>query len=73
MTGNYLKAVRLAYGYKQKDFAEVLGVSLSCVAMAEVGKRKITDSLRFKVARNFPITPEIQTVIDAAAVLGRAQ
>ncbi|OMD33558.1 helix-turn-helix transcriptional regulator [Paenibacillus odorifer] len=73
MTGNNLKSVRLAYGYKQKDFAVALGVSLSCVAMAEVGKRKITDSLRFKVARNFPITPEIQAVIDAAVALGRAE
>ncbi|WP_419885206.1 helix-turn-helix transcriptional regulator [Paenibacillus sp. B-A-8] len=73
MTGNNLKSVRLAYGYKQKDFAQVLGVSLSCVAMAEVGKRKITDSLRFKVARNFPITPEIQAVIDAAVALGMAE
>lgn len=73
MTGYDLKAIRLAFGLVQKDFAQAIGVSLACVAMAEVGKRKVTDSLRFKVARTFPVTPEIRALIDAAAALERAE
>ncbi|AIQ13618.1 helix-turn-helix transcriptional regulator [Paenibacillus durus] len=69
MNGKEMRAIRLAYGLTQQEFSQCLGTSLSSVAMAETGKRKVTDRLRFKIARHFPLTTEVQAVIESAEQL----
>ena len=37
-----LAAIRIGYGCTQKEFARRLGISRSCLAMAETGQRLLT-------------------------------
>lgn len=52
MDGNYVKAIRLYLDKSQPEFASMLGVSLSSIAMVEAGHRSVTDRLRFKIAKH---------------------
>lgn len=42
MTGEELKAMRLAAGYKGKDFADILGINPNTLSRYELGRLTIT-------------------------------
>ncbi|MNJ58841.1 Helix-turn-helix domain protein [compost metagenome] len=69
MNGKTIQAIRLANGLTQREFAERIGVVISTLAMVEAGHRKVTDSLRFKIARHFPIDETTAAVIENAKKL----
>ncbi|AWB45301.1 hypothetical protein DCC85_14405 [Paenibacillus sp. CAA11] len=69
MTGETVKNIRLANGLGQVSFALEIGVSPSTVAMIERGHRQVTDSVRFKIARRFPIDECTVEVINNAKKL----
>jgi plasmid maintenance system antidote protein VapI len=50
----------------QDEFAHLLGVSRSMIAMIETGKRKITARIRYRLAKCFDLTPEFINTVERA-------
>jgi len=48
-----LKALRVEYGYQQKELAQKLGISLPTYSFKENGKSEFTLSEAFMIARLF--------------------
>lgn len=69
MENKTVKEIRLANGLTQREMAQELGVALSTIAMVESGGRRVTDKLRFKIARRFPIDSGTATIIENAKKL----
>lgn len=68
MNGDAVRAIRIYAGLTQEAFARRLGVSKSCVAEAESGRRPVSPALRIKIAQVYGVSPEIKKAIaDAKA------
>lgn len=66
MNRELFKAIRLEKQLSQDEFARLLGVSQSTVQMIEAGKRKITDRIRFRLAKCCDLTPELLETVERA-------
>lgn len=64
MKKEHLRALRLFSQQSQKEFALAIGVSASHVSDVEVGRRRVTDRLRAKVAVAYRLTPEFFAFYD---------
>jgi putative transcriptional regulator len=53
-----LKHYRVHFGYKQKEFAEIIGVSVSHMCMLESGKRTPSLELAYKISDKFDLSVE---------------
>jgi len=63
------REIRLYHGLSQDEFARLLGVSRSTIQMIEAGKRKITDRIRYRLAKCFDLTPEFIETVERATKL----
>lgn len=63
MTGEAVRAVRILKNMSQPEFAAVLKVSKSCIAMVESGQRAVSDKLRIKIAQEFGTGDDVTEAI----------
>jgi antitoxin HigA-1 len=66
MDGATIKAIRLYFGMSQADFAEKLGLSKSCIAHVETGRRAVSSNLRMRIAARLQLPDEFLTIVEQA-------
>ena len=71
MTGEQLVLLRGKLGLSQRQFAEMIGMSGSAVAMVEANHRKMSAIMRAKIAANIPINDELLSFFDSTEKLKR--
>ena len=69
MDGAAIKAIRLRLGMSQVDFAKALGLSTSCIAHVETGRRAVTSNLRMRIAARIQLPDDYLTIIEQAKKL----
>lgn len=66
MSGEQLVLLRGKLGLSQRQFAEMIGMSESAVAMVEANHRKMSATMRAKIAANIQINDELLDFFDSA-------
>ncbi|WHX27453.1 helix-turn-helix transcriptional regulator [Virgibacillus halodenitrificans] len=64
MSNELFRLVRVYLGYTQQEFAKWLDVSYSTVYGIEAGNRRVTETVRAKVARKFRAGDDFQEFVD---------
>lgn len=55
---NKLKEYRIKNNLKQKDIAEILGITTSYYGMIEIGKRKVSLDIALKLSSYYKVSVE---------------
>jgi len=65
MNGQTIKHLRMVYGLNQKEFAEIIGVSVPNLCSIEKGKMNVSQSFEIRVKYHLQVTDEILETVAA--------
>ena len=65
MNGQTIKHLRMVYGLNQKEFAEIIGVSVPNLCSIEKGKMNVSQSFEIRVKYQLQVTDEILETVAA--------
>lgn len=68
MNGQTIKHLRMIYGLNQKEFAQIIGVSVTNLCLIEKGKLNVSQSFEIRVKYQLQVTDEILETVAAFQV-----
>lgn len=63
MNGETVKALRIYFGFNQRKFAEVIGITAAYLCMIESNHRTVSDTVRIRIAQRFEVTEELREAL----------